>query len=106
MGYPARYHTWAQSLKKRPKLKNCAVRRGCEMTEASKKWVGQIVEGIFPLQQYLGGSEHSAVFLTEHGEGERRKAALKLVSANEGSAEAQLSNWMVAAQLSHPNLLR
>lgn len=76
------------------------------MTEASKQWVGQMVEGIFPLKQYLGGSEHSAVFLTEYAEGERRKAALKLVATDEGTADAQLSSWNVAAQLSHPNLLR
>jgi TonB family protein len=76
------------------------------MTEASKQWVGQIVEGIFPLRQYLGGSDHSAVFLTECGKGESQKAAIKLVPADPATADAQLSRWNFAAQLSHPNLLR
>ena len=78
------------------------------MTEAPKQWVGQIVEGIFPLRQYLGGSEHSAVFLTEYAEGETepRRAAIKLVAAGPATAEAQLSNWKFVSRLSHPNLLR
>src|SRR5208282_4236130 len=76
------------------------------MTEASKQWEGQIVDGVFPLRQYLGGSDHSAVFLTEHGEGEPQKAAIKLVPSDPATADAQLSNWEFAAQLSHPNLLR
>ncbi len=54
------------------------------MTEASKQWEGQIVEGIFPLRQYLGGSDHSAVFLTEYSEGGQQKAAIKLFPADSG----------------------
>jgi TonB family protein len=76
------------------------------MTEASKQWEGQIVDGIFPLRQYLGGSDHSAVFLTEYSEGEPQKAAIKLIPANAATADAQISSWESAAQLSHPNLLR
>ena len=76
------------------------------MTEASKHWEGQSVAGVFPLRQYLGESDHSAVFLTEYGEGEPQKAAIKLVSADPSTAEPRLSNWKLAAQLSHPNLLR
>jgi eukaryotic-like serine/threonine-protein kinase len=76
------------------------------MTEASKQWEGQIVDGIFPLRQYLGGSDHSAVFLTEYNEGEPQRAAIKLFPANAATAEAQISSWESASQLSHPNLLR
>ena len=76
------------------------------MTEAWKKWEGQSVEGKFPLSQYLGGSEHSAVFLTQLREPEPQKAAIKLVAAHPASAELQLSLWKLASQLSHPNLLR
>src|SRR5580698_4012527 len=76
------------------------------MTEASKQWEGQIVDGIFPLRQYLGGSDHSAVFLTEYSEGEPQKAAIKLFPANAATADAQISSWEFASQLSHPNLLR
>jgi TonB family protein len=76
------------------------------MTEASKQWEGQIVEGIFPLRQYLGGSEHSAVFLTEYSEGGPQKAAIKFSPADSATADSQISSWESAAQLSHPNLLR
>jgi TonB family protein len=46
------------------------------------------------------------VFLTEHGEGERQKAAIKLVPADPATADLQISQWEAAAQLSHPNLLK
>jgi TonB family protein len=76
------------------------------MTEASKQWEGQIVDGIFPLRQYLGGSDHSAVFLTEYSKGAPQKAAIKLFLANAATADAQISSWESTSQLSHPNLLR
>ena len=76
------------------------------MSEAWKQWEGQVIDGRFPLRQYLGGSDHSAVFLTEYGEGEPQKAALKLISADPASADLQLSRWKHAAQLFHPHLLR
>jgi len=76
------------------------------MTEAWKQWEGQVVNGEFPLRQFLGGSDHSAVFLTEHGEREPRKAAIKLIPVNPGNADLQLSQWGLAAKLSHPHLLR
>jgi eukaryotic-like serine/threonine-protein kinase len=76
------------------------------MSESAKQWEGQIVEGTFPLRQYLGGTEHSAVFLTEFGDGVPQKAAIKLYPADPATADLQLSSWESAVQLSHPNLLR
>jgi TonB family protein len=76
------------------------------MSEAAKQWEGQIVEGTFPLRQYLGGTDHSAVFLTEFGDGVPQKAAIKLYPADSATADVQLSSWESAAQLSHPHLLR
>jgi TonB family protein len=76
------------------------------MTEALKQWEGQIVEGIFPLRQYLGGSDHSAVFLTEYGSDDPQKAVIKLFPFDLATADLQLSSWESAGQLSHPNLLR
>jgi eukaryotic-like serine/threonine-protein kinase len=76
------------------------------MSESAKQWEGQIVEGTFPLRQYLGGTEHSAVFLTEFGDGVPQRAAIKLYPADPATADSQLSSWESAAQLSHPNLLR
>jgi TonB family protein len=76
------------------------------MTEASKQWEGQVVEGIFLLRQFLGGTDHSAVFLTDYNEGEPQKAVIKLFPADPATADLQISSWESAAQLSHPNLLR
>jgi TonB family protein len=76
------------------------------MGDAPKDWEGQIVDGIFSLKKYLGGSDHSAVFLTEYAEGEGGRAALKLLPAERATADLQLTNWRFTAQLAHPNLLR
>ena len=75
------------------------------MTEAWKRWEGQVVNGEFHLRQYLGGDENSAVFLTEYGE-QGLPAAIKLVPAHLENAEFQLSQWELAAKLSHPHLIR
>lgn len=76
------------------------------MTESWKQWEGQIVGGEFSLRQYLGGSDHSAVYLTEAGGPTPQKAAIKLVAADPGTAELQISRWNLALKLSHPHLLR
>jgi TonB family protein len=76
------------------------------MAEAWKKWEGQVVNGEFPLRQYLGGSERSAVFLTGRGEHEPQPLAIKLILASAENPELQLSWWELAAKLSHPHLLR
>jgi TonB family protein len=66
-----------------------------------KTWEGQVV-GEFPLRQWIGGSDHSAVFLTEFS---GHKAAIKLVPANTTNVD-QLARWRPAMKLSHPHLLR
>jgi len=76
------------------------------MTEDWKQWEGQVVNGQFHLGPYLGGSDHSAVFLTELGEPGRKKAAIKLVAGDPESAELHLSQLMLAAKLSHPHLIQ
>lgn len=78
-----------------------------ETTQSAKAWEGQIVDGAFPLQQLLGETDHSAVFLTEYADGAvKKKAAIKFFAAEGASAEAQLANWSLAAHLTHPNLLK
>jgi TonB family protein len=74
--------------------------------ETWKTWEGRVVGGKFPLRQWLGGSEHSAVFLTERPGQASQKVAIKLIAADPADAEGQLSRWRAAAQLSHPNLIR
>jgi TonB family protein len=76
------------------------------MTDVWKQFVGQIVDEDFPLQQFLSGDEHSGVFLTQHGDSQPQKAAIKLILADPATSDLQLSRWRLAAQLSHPNLLR
>lgn len=76
------------------------------MTDVWKQFEGQVVDDDFPLQQYLAGDEHSAVFLTQRGDAQPQKAALKLIPADPATSDLQLSRWRLAAQLAHPNLLR
>lgn len=80
--------------------------QGTRLTRDWKQWEGQIVNGTFPLRQYLGGSEHSAVFLTERRGREPQRAAIKLIPADPATAGVQLSRWEATAKLSHPHLLR
>jgi len=71
-----------------------------------KTWEGRTADGKFPLRQWLGGSDHSAVFLTERPGQPSSKAAIKLIAADGAQAEPQLSRWRAAAQLSHLHLMR
>jgi TonB family protein len=71
--------------------------------EAAKMWEGQVVDGKFPLQQWLGSSALSAVFLTEMGS---ERAAIKLIAADTLDANVQLVRWQQASQLTHPHLQR
>ncbi|HEY7680860.1 MAG TPA: TonB family protein [Terriglobia bacterium] len=75
-------------------------------TEIQEQWQGQIVNGELHLLRYLGGSDHSAVYLTEYGEPEPRQAAIKLIPADPATAALQLARWERAARLSHAHLLR
>ena len=69
----------------------------------AKTWEGRVVDGKFPLLQWLGSSGQSAVFLTEMGPA---KVAIKLIVADTLDANVQLLRWQQASQLSHPHLLR
>ena len=75
------------------------------MPETWKHWEGQVVDGRFFLRQYLGGSDHSAVFLTGQGQGSDR-AAIKLISVSANQQATQLRRWDVVKKLVHPHLLR
>jgi serine/threonine protein kinase len=77
-----------------------------KIVELGKDWVGQTVNARYPLQQYLGGSDTTAVFLTQLPTGTKSKAAIKLVAASASDGEILVGNWKRAAQLSHPHLLQ
>src|SRR5215831_17195581 len=76
------------------------------MSEDWVQWQGHVINGEFHLGEYLGGSDHSAVFLTELSAPEPRKAAIKFIFAHSPGAEVQFSRWKSAAKLSHPHLIR
>jgi serine/threonine-protein kinase Stk1 len=71
-----------------------------------KSWEGLVVKGKFPLRQWLGGSDHSAVFLTEFADQHAQRAAIKLIQVDEGNAETRLLRLRATAKLSHPHLIR
>jgi TonB family protein len=70
-----------------------------------KQYEGQVINNTFPLQQYLGGSNDSAVFLTQLAGPQSSKAAIKFILEG-ASADLRLSLWRRASKLTHPNLLR
>lgn len=76
------------------------------MAETWKQWQGQTVSERFHLGEYLGGSEHSAVYLADSTDRDPPAAAIKLVPENSPNAARQLSSWQLAATVSHPNLTR
>ena len=76
------------------------------MPNSWEQWEGQVVNGTFRLDKYLGGGECSAVFLTEVALREPQKAAIKLIWTDSENADLQLSYWDQAIKLSHPHLMQ
>jgi TonB family protein len=74
--------------------------------ELWKNWEGKLVDGTFPLRKWLGGSDHSAVFVTERTARAPQKTAIKLIPAESPSSSAQLARWTDAARLAHPHLIQ
>jgi eukaryotic-like serine/threonine-protein kinase len=68
-------------------------------------WVGQVIDGKYPLIEWLGGSGTSGNFLTELDGLGSRKAAIKLLLSSP-QAEDRFAGWKAAASLSHPHLAR
>ncbi len=67
------------------------------------EWEGQLVDGRFPLLEWLGGSDERGVFLTVlQG---IQKAAIKLVPAEGAEADSYIAQWEAARKLSHPHLM-
>ncbi|MEP7244821.1 MAG: protein kinase [Gammaproteobacteria bacterium] len=75
-------------------------------TEVWAEWESQVVNGVFPLRRFLGGSDHSAVFLTEYEAEGVVDAAIKLIPADTLHSQAQLVQWVATAALAHPHLMR
>jgi hypothetical protein len=75
-------------------------------SEVWTRWQGQVINGVFPLERYLGCSDHSGVFLTKSAGQYPSEVAIKLVPTNRALAELQLPRWKRAGSLSHPHMLR
>ncbi len=67
------------------------------MSEFWRQCEGQVID--------LGGTDDSAVFLTQLAEPQSKKAAIKFIPAGP-NADLQISLWRRIMQLVHPNLLR
>lgn len=74
--------------------------------EPWKKWEGKLVDGKFPLQKWLGGSDHSAVFLTQGSGGSSLRAVIKLIPADNGDSVDHRSRWAESAKVHNPHLIR
>jgi len=68
-------------------------------------WEGRVVDGKFPLLEYLGGSDHSAVFLTEISGPGPQRAAIKLMEAQGMDVDGELARLRATAILTHPHLV-
>jgi TonB family protein len=62
---------------------------------------GELANGQFPLDRYLGGNETSAVFVTRFGSG---RAAIKVEAADPVRSRQLVERWNRAAALNHPHL--
>ncbi|MFY9855221.1 MAG: hypothetical protein WAK26_15220, partial [Terracidiphilus sp.] len=70
-----------------------------------RDWVGRVIDGRFPLLQWLGSSGLGGVFLTELDGNPQSKAAIKLIPADESAAQARIRVWASTATLTHSHLI-
>lgn len=73
---------------------------------AQERWQGQVIDGRYPLREWIGGSAHSAVFRTELPSVQLQPTAIKLIPADGMNAAQQIARWKESAALAHSNLLR
>lgn len=77
--------------------------RSASQTGSAKQWLGQLVDGLYPLREYLGTDETGAVYATEF---EGQRAAIKVVPAAGRNADELIFQWRLASKVSHPHLIR
>jgi TonB family protein len=75
------------------------------MSDAWKQWEGHIVEGRFPLREFQGSTDHSAVFVTCFGS-MQEKAAIKFLPVPGDGGQWFFRQWERTSTSSHPHLLR
>ncbi|HEY4978622.1 MAG TPA: protein kinase [Candidatus Acidoferrum sp.] len=76
------------------------------MSDLWKRCEGQLVDEKFLLRQFLGNTNHSAVFLSESAGSEPRKVILKFISAEIPAPEERLATWNKTSGLDHPHIVR
>src|SRR5580658_14973 len=69
------------------------------------RWQGHVINDMFLLGQYLGGSDHGGVFLTESAAHRSSRIAVKLVPTTRAIVQARLPVWKEVSRLTHPHLL-
>jgi TonB family protein len=75
------------------------------MAESWKQWEGTVIDG-FRLDQYLGGSDHSAVFTSHLPESTGEKVVIKFVPVTPESLDLQRVSWESAARVADPHLIQ
>jgi TonB family protein len=76
------------------------------MSEIWTQWQGHVINDEFPLGRYVGGSEHSGVFVTNSAALGPADVAIKLIAADRVLVQSQLPRWAMAAGIVHPHLLK
>lgn len=76
------------------------------MTEFWKQCEGQIVNGEFRLLRALESGDSGAIFLAEKNGEKDSKFAVKLLREASTDADLQLARWKMAAEITHPLLLK
>ncbi len=72
-----------------------------------KNWQSRVVDDKFALGEYLGGSEHSAVFATVFDSANSsQRAAIKLLAMDPAQTAARLTLLSRIKTFSHPHLIR
>ena len=74
------------------------------MTHLREHWEGVSLPGEYTLEQWLGGDDNAAFFLTSPA-ADGRRAVVKLIPAEVGQSAAQLDLWQRTRQLRHANLI-
>jgi len=75
------------------------------MAESWKQWEGTVVDQ-FRLEEFLGGSDHSAVFASRLPNASSHRVVLKFVPATSENVELQRVSWENAARITHPHLIQ
>jgi serine/threonine protein kinase len=73
-----------------------------ETSSFGSEWGGRVVEGKFPLLEWLGGSGNCSSFFTVLGG--MHEAVIQILFASDVAADAYLAQWNFAINLSHPHL--